>query len=262
MDTSERHATEGLAEVDSSLAVWPAAIASTVASNRRSRRNQLRETRSQQADPRLFTERLRDVFTAFEMTIEALPQAILLIDRRGAFAAGNTAARAVLAGGSVVSLRAGVVWIPALRRPLDAAYLRALKAPREGDAFDESKPVRFRLPGVTGQSPWCVVARRVLTGVLEGFAERHACWCITIVGPAAERRPSIQALRETLELTPAEGRLVTELYATGRLCDAARRLKIAHETARSQLRTVFQKCDVRSQAELLQLVALGPFFCG
>ena len=78
---------------------------------------------------------------------------------------------------------------------------------------------------------------------------------------SGRRPPCAWRLAQLLGLTPAESRLVAELFVTaGRLDDVAAARGVTHETARSQLRSVFQKCGVGSQAELVRLVAFGPFF--
>jgi DNA-binding CsgD family transcriptional regulator len=70
-------------------------------------------------------------------------------------------------------------------------------------------------------------------------------------------------LREIYGLTPAEIRLAS-LLATGMgLPEASERLRVRHETARSQLKAVFLKTGASTQARLTRLltqlsIALGP----
>jgi DNA-binding CsgD family transcriptional regulator len=55
--------------------------------------------------------------------------------------------------------------------------------------------------------------------------------------------------------------LTAELFEGYALEEAGHRLGIALSTARTHLKHVFAKCEVQSQAELLQLLALGPRTC-
>ena len=71
---------------------------------------------------------------------------------------------------------------------------------------------------------------------------------------AAPPTPRRGLLRETFELTPAEERLALELTEGQGLAGAARALGIGHETARSQLRAIFDKTGARNQAQLSTLL--------
>ena len=67
-------------------------------------------------------------------------------------------------------------------------------------------------------------------------------------------------LRDRFALTPAEIRLVLRLDRGMRLRDAADAEKIAYETARTRLKTIFGKLGVIRQAELIR--RLGEFSAG
>lgn len=70
----------------------------------------------------------------------------------------------------------------------------------------------------------------------------------TGLGPAAE------VLKRSFLLTPAELRLAEELLIGGTLPEIAARLRIAHETVRSQLRSLFHKTGTDRQIKLLRLL--------
>jgi DNA-binding CsgD family transcriptional regulator len=59
-------------------------------------------------------------------------------------------------------------------------------------------------------------------------------------------------------LTRSEAQLVAKLYAEPVLQTAADSSGISLNTAKTHLKNVFAKCEVRSKAELLRLMALGP----
>ncbi|SDC47271.1 DNA-binding transcriptional regulator, CsgD family [Cupriavidus sp. YR651] len=62
-------------------------------------------------------------------------------------------------------------------------------------------------------------------------------------------------LRDLYALTPAETRLATRLATGEGLPDASRQLRIRHETARTQLKSIFLKTGCGSQAQLTHLLS-------
>lgn len=70
----------------------------------------------------------------------------------------------------------------------------------------------------------------------------------------ARPAPRKGLLREAFDLTPAEERLALELVKGEGLAGAAGTLGIGHETARSQLRLIFDKTGARNQAQLSTLL--------
>jgi DNA-binding CsgD family transcriptional regulator len=68
-------------------------------------------------------------------------------------------------------------------------------------------------------------------------------------------RPPQEALRTSFDLTPAEARIAARVGAGEDLVSIADELRIAKETARRQLASVFQKTGVNRQAELVSLLA-------
>ncbi len=90
-------------------------------------------------------------------------------------------------------------------------------------------------------------------------AEASAGFCVFIHEPLGRQRPvPVQVLKELYGLTAAEARLVNSLYVGQSLQSAAATGGISLNTAKTVLKHVFVKCEVSSQAELLQLLALGP----
>jgi DNA-binding CsgD family transcriptional regulator len=76
-----------------------------------------------------------------------------------------------------------------------------------------------------------------------------------------QKRPgdvAVARLRETYALTTTEAKLIDSMLDGGALPQVARRVGIAHSTARTHLKNIFAKTQTRQQSELLQLVqALG-----
>ncbi len=83
--------------------------------------------------------------------------------------------------------------------------------------------------------------------------------CTSIQNP----KPYGTQLREQYGLTDTEVRLVCHLIEGRSVRDAAARMKVAYETARSYLKSVFRKTDTHRQVELLQRIARagaqGPY---
>jgi DNA-binding CsgD family transcriptional regulator len=64
----------------------------------------------------------------------------------------------------------------------------------------------------------------------------------------------IDLLRCHFGLTPAEARLTLQLVAGETLRSAAAKLRISYETARSQLKNIFNKTGTCRQAELVVVI--------
>jgi DNA-binding CsgD family transcriptional regulator len=102
---------------------------------------------------------------------------------------------------------------------------------------------------------------RVLVTPLEAGemqSERGDIWLVFLSEIGAERSIDVEVLTQLYGLTPAESALVMSLFAGNSLEETARLQDISINTAKTHLRQVFQKCGVQSQANLLQLLALGP----
>lgn len=83
------------------------------------------------------------------------------------------------------------------------------------------------------------------------------------VGAAPPQPLLAGVLRELYGLTASEVRLATVLTAGIGLPEACARLGIRHETARSQLKAIFNKTETGSQASLAHLLSelgacMGP----
>jgi DNA-binding CsgD family transcriptional regulator len=66
--------------------------------------------------------------------------------------------------------------------------------------------------------------------------------------------PQMAFLRNRFDLTPAEARVVLRLVAGDSLRSCAHALGITYGTVRTHLKSVFQKTQVRRQAELVIVV--------
>lgn len=89
-------------------------------------------------------------------------------------------------------------------------------------------------------------------------SEPEQTWLVFVSELGAERSINVEVLTQLYGLTPAESFLAVSLFSGHSLEEAARIQDISINTAKTHLRQVFQKCGVQSQANLLQLLALGP----
>lgn len=77
---------------------------------------------------------------------------------------------------------------------------------------------------------------------------------VVLIDPAAQRSPSESALHACFALTPSEAKLAQAL-ASGRSLDAvAKAFGISYETARNQLKSIFDKTGTHRQPELVSML--------
>jgi len=183
-------------------------------------------------------------------TLDKLNRGVVLIDDTARVGFMNRAAKGMLGRQSGLWLRNGrleFIGHEAARR--FEQYL-ARAADQDGGGS-----LVLRVSGARQQD-----AYRVLVSPLErlGF-DADAAYCVFIYQPDAGNRPlPDKVLAQLYGLTPSESRLANALFVGKSLGDAAQQVDVTVNTAKSVLKKVFAKCGVASQAELLQLLALGP----
>lgn len=89
-----------------------------------------------------------------------------------------------------------------------------------------------------------------------GMGRRYAL--ILIATPNVPFHVTQQVLQDRYGLTPAEAGLSLALVDAGNLDGAAKKLSISKHTARTHLKSVFQKTGVSKQPELIKLVLSSP----
>jgi DNA-binding CsgD family transcriptional regulator len=183
-------------------------------------------------------------------TLDKLNRGVLLIRSDGRIAFRNRTARAMLTRQD--GLRAPGGRLEFLQRSAQAQFDAFLR--RRADADGEASLVL--VAGGPGQRG----AYQVLVSPLDlGVETEGPSHCVFIYEPDAGRRelPN-KVLAQLYGLTAGEARLTNQLFVGNSLRVAATALGITTNTARSQLKRIFNKCSVGSQAELLQLLSLGP----
>jgi DNA-binding CsgD family transcriptional regulator len=195
--------------------------------------------------------RLETALSARRQALEALDaveQAVLLVDGHAAVRHANRAAEALLRSGGLKTI-AGAL---SCDHPDDTRALRRLvgaASTGQDDADGGTLAVRRR----SGQCPLSVLVapprgdqplrpEPLATAILLVTDPERA-------GPAAEGH-----LRALYGLTKAEARIVQALLDADRLADVAENLGITLSTVRTHLQRAFEKIDTRRQSELVRLL--------
>jgi DNA-binding CsgD family transcriptional regulator len=189
-------------------------------------------------------------FARAEAALEAFEisgSAAVLLDRCGSVLRLNAAAEQLLGADLRIVAKRLVARDTAATMQLDRALHRALWT-RTSAAL--MPPVA--LPRIEGR-PILAYAARLAHVSADALAP---CQALVILVDLAKRfRPPEESLRSSFGLTTAEARLATRLASGDSLDAAADALRITKETARSQLKAVFEKTGVHRQSEFVALLA-------
>ena len=171
----------------------------------------------------------------------------ILLDRLGLVAHMNKAAEALL--GAVLQVRQGLISLPTveLTSRLHAEIRRAL-ATRPPKSAEPPRSLVWRdLQGVI-----VFEALRLPDADIHAF---RRCRCMLLIHRTGiSNLFSVETFRATFGLSRQEAVLTDALSRSKNLVKAAKGLGISHETARSQLKAVFNKTGTQSQAELLVMI--------
>lgn len=188
---------------------------------------------------------------AAQAVLDKLNRGVLLIDTDGRVRFMNRAAHAMLARRSGLVLQCGRFGFRGADS--NAEFVRFLAT---GCGSGGSSGLVLRVDGLRQQGSY-----RVLVSPLarqEPYAP-DAGYCVFVYEPNGGQRPlPLQVLKHLYGLTAAEARLTNQLFVGKSLADSAGALGVSLNTTKSSLKRVFAKCAVGSQAELLQLLSLGP----
>ena len=190
--------------------------------------------------------------------LEAIDQAalgIVLVDHRARPILVNGYAARLLRDSDGLSIENGSLTAAAraaashLRRALGSAIAVA-----NGNAV-EIDDAEFVIPRSAGRRPLyasvCPFGQRQWSGELP----KRAAAGLFLVDPELTVRPLNDRLQALYSLTAAEARVAGAVAAGRSAPDIAERFGVSRETARSQIKRVFEKADVRSQSAFIRLVA-------
>jgi DNA-binding CsgD family transcriptional regulator/PAS domain-containing protein len=177
--------------------------------------------------------------------IEQLALGALILDGRGTILRSNSVAERLLQVGDGLRSSDGRL---RLENRAEQALLDQLlhDPPASGGA------TRLRISRPSGGRDLNATARAVSsTGYL---GEGQPVLALFVADPDHAAPPSPDALREIFQLTRMEANLAAALADGSSLVQAANRLGIAHNTARSHLRSTFAKTGARRQSQLVRLI--------
>ncbi len=92
----------------------------------------------------------------------------------------------------------------------------------------------------------------------DDWLRRGARWIVLLFDTTAPLTAPEHTLRSALGVSAAEAALAIRLANGLSVAEAAADLEISPNTARAQLKSVFAKTGVRSQAQLIRLILTGP----
>ena len=185
--------------------------------------------------------------------VQRLRRAVLLLDDQQRILFANAAGRRLLDEGDALREEGGRLRLCAPKRAerLAAHFARSDAGPAVGSAGG----LVLKLERSSGAPPY----RVILTTLDAGDCPLEArCHLMIVHDPHAERAVETEVLQGVYGLTPAEAAVTARLFAGEGVGDAAVALGVSPRTVRAHLRSIFRKCEVVTQAQLLQLLALGP----
>lgn len=186
--------------------------------------------------------------------VEQMGVAAIILDHDGKVIRANAVAERLLGDGDGLVLAGGRLRLAAAdaHRALEK-LLKMLKADADPVA---APPQRFRIERPSGQRDLGVVAKAVTTPAFMRGG-KGAALALFVSDPGQDAAPDPEAIRDLFQLTRMEAMLAAALAGGGSLVEAADRLGIAHNTARSHLRSIFAKTGARRQSQLVHLLHAG-----
>lgn len=194
---------------------------------------------------------------AQEAALDRLAFGLLLLDGGARVLFANRAARETLGRRDGLAERAGR--LVAADAKASAALERLV---REVASPDPRRPASaggvLALPRPSGKLPWRLIASPLPHDLALGLpAGGRARVLLVVSEPDRVPTPPLEQLRGLLGLTHQEARLVLRLTEGHELKEAAERLGIGYETARTHLRSALAKAGVRRQGQLIAQIVAG-----
>jgi DNA-binding CsgD family transcriptional regulator len=195
-------------------------------------------------------ENLEAQVSSLESALDGLESGIVLIDREGRCIFANKVARRILDERDGLLLERQVLSAQSIA---EAATLRAaLLSARSAPMPLSSKPAAMLISRL-GRKPLSLLAAPLRAESM--LVPARAVAIVLIRDREMKTTMPAEALAMLYDLTPAEARLALTLLDGNSLAEAADQHKIAEQTARTQLKKIFQKTSTRRQGELIRLLA-------
>lgn len=186
--------------------------------------------------------------------LDDLPLACLIVSGRGDIRAGNDAGRALLTAGRGLTVSGGRI---AADSPRDAAEMRrAIEVTAQASAEDgASLSRRVLLKRAPEGKPLLLHLHQVQRATDEPGASGMGLVAIVAKGLEADPAAAVADFARAYGLTGREARLVQCLAEGCGLMEAAARLGVSRNTARTHMRHVYSKVDTHRQSDLMRLLA-------
>jgi DNA-binding CsgD family transcriptional regulator len=203
-------------------------------------------------------ERATSHSSVIDSTLRAIPLPTLVIDPDGTVLFQNTAAANALEAVPALRIDSNRLIVTVARRILSTGYLNEL-ARRDGSCRKSANSIMIELSAPANGGKMMIQCAGLNTPHHGEEQRGPGPWLVTLY-PDPRRRPlSSDAIRSLFGLTLTETRIAVALVAGYRPSEIARQRRVSYETVKKQLRRIFQKCDVTSQAQLIQLLSQEPF---
>jgi DNA-binding CsgD family transcriptional regulator/PAS domain-containing protein len=191
---------------------------------------------------------------AGRLILDAAPRGILILDQLGRATYPNQEAERIFGNDDGISLHDNQL---VLSDP-DAmqAFNGFLHGARSGNASDSQSSAGIRVPRTLPEhAAYQLLAYPLKFDPRQASLDQQEAMAIALLhDPLVAAAPNDALLATYFGLTPAEAHVTQALCAGRSLPSAASELSISVNTARTHLRSVFQKVGVHSQAALVQRV--------
>jgi DNA-binding CsgD family transcriptional regulator len=194
---------------------------------------------------------------ALTETLDHLEAGVFLISGGGRIVFANTRGQAMLAEGTLVAARNGI--LHAVAAEADGALADSLRALEDRAAPGAAQRVAIRLSDAT-EPNWIAHVLPLMDGARRRAGDAFAAVAAVFVrGSSLAERSPLEALAQLYELTAGEIRVVEAILRMSRLDDIAAALGISRATVKTHLNRAYRKCRVTGQSDLIRLISeLGP----
>lgn len=187
--------------------------------------------------------------------LDELTFGVIVIDRTFRATLANALGRTMVERGDCISLAGERLRFldPATAERFAGAAAQVMGADGSGASLQAAA---FRVSRLQHGPDYLASIKRF--GVLDGYVSVGSAYCVQLVDAHARRSIAPRFLRQLHGFTATEAIVAAKLYEGMTLQDAALALSISVHTVKTHLKRIFEKCEVRSQVELVRLLEFGP----